>query len=156
MATPHYTTNSEGNFTDNAAPGDTSAETQFDDASPSAVDNTPGVVPAQVRKSSSPSKPPIWMQDYVVQSKDAKCSYPISAYVDYSHITPSYSKVLATHSTCSEPQFFSEAVTDPQWVEAIKLEIAALEENKTWSIVDLPPEKTLIGCRWIFKIKYKA
>ncbi|XP_075083645.1 uncharacterized protein LOC142167379 [Nicotiana tabacum] len=81
VATPHYTINSEGNFTDNAAHGDTHAETQFDAASHSAMANTPGVVPDQVRKSFRPSKPPIWMQDYVVQSKDAKCSYPISTYV---------------------------------------------------------------------------
>lgn len=36
------------------------------------------------------------------------------------------------------------------------LEIVSLEENNTWSIVDLPPNKTPIGCKWIFKIKYKA
>ncbi|XP_070032892.1 uncharacterized mitochondrial protein AtMg00820-like [Nicotiana tomentosiformis] len=38
----------------------------------------------------------------------------------------------------------------------MKLEIAALEENQTLSIIDLPPGKIPIGCRWIFKIKYKA
>ncbi|XP_070008477.1 uncharacterized mitochondrial protein AtMg00810-like [Nicotiana sylvestris] len=57
--------------------------------------------------------------------------------------------VVPTHS-------FDEAVTDPQWVEAMKLEIVALEENKTRGIVDLPPGKTPIGCKWIFKIKYRA
>ncbi|XP_070050893.1 uncharacterized protein [Nicotiana tomentosiformis] len=39
---------------------------------------------------------------------------------------------------------------------AMKQEVAALEDNKTWSIVDLPPGKTPIGCKWIFKFKYRA
>uniref|UniRef100_A0A0V0GQA1 Putative ovule protein n=1 Tax=Solanum chacoense TaxID=4108 RepID=A0A0V0GQA1_SOLCH len=38
----------------------------------------------------------------------------------------------------------------------MKLEIAALEDNHTWSIVDLPAGKTPIGCKWIYKVKYKA
>ncbi|XP_075087863.1 uncharacterized protein LOC142169841 [Nicotiana tabacum] len=65
-------------------------------------------------------------------------------------------QVLSPYSACFEPQSFSEATTNPQWVEAMKLEIVALEENKTWSIVGLPTGKTPIGYRWIFKIKYKA
>jgi len=32
-------------------------------------------------------------------------------------------------------------------------ELAALEANNTWSLTSLPPGKTPIGCRWIYKIK---
>jgi hypothetical protein len=32
-------------------------------------------------------------------------------------------------------------------------ELAALEANRTWSLTSLPPGKTAIGCRWIYKIK---
>jgi hypothetical protein len=32
-------------------------------------------------------------------------------------------------------------------------ELAALEANQTWSLTSLPPDKTAIGCRWIYKIK---
>ncbi|XP_075101245.1 uncharacterized protein LOC142176789 [Nicotiana tabacum] len=42
------------------------------------------------------------------------------------------------------------------WVEAMKLEITTLEDNHTWSIVDLPTGKKPIGYKWIFKIKHKA
>lgn len=34
-------------------------------------------------------------------------------------------------------------------------EIAALERNKTWQLVDLPQDKTHIGCKWVYKIKHK-
>lgn len=35
-------------------------------------------------------------------------------------------------------------------------ELTALETNETWSIVDLPPGKKLIDCKWIFCYKFKA
>lgn len=34
-------------------------------------------------------------------------------------------------------------------------EIKALKENNTWKIVQLPEKKHSIGCKWVFKIKYK-
>lgn len=38
----------------------------------------------------------------------------------------------------------------------MQAEISALEENNTWSIVDLPQGKVPIGCKWVFKVKYKS
>lgn len=35
-------------------------------------------------------------------------------------------------------------------------EIAALEENNTWELVDLPPGKQAIGSKWVYKIKHKV
>ena len=35
-------------------------------------------------------------------------------------------------------------------------EIAALEANNTWTLTPLPPNKKSIGCKWVYKIKYKA
>nr|XP_016506532.1 PREDICTED: uncharacterized protein LOC107824298 [Nicotiana tabacum] len=110
----------------------------------------------KLRKFSRSNRPPIWLQYYVVHSKGSKCAYPISAHVSYSHVSPSYSQVLSAYSICTEPQTFLEADRNPQWVETMKLEIATLEYNHTWSVMDLPPGKKLIGCRWIFKITHKA
>lgn len=38
----------------------------------------------------------------------------------------------------------------------MKMEIKALEDNKTWSIIDLPKGKKAIGSKWVYNIKYKA
>lgn len=35
-------------------------------------------------------------------------------------------------------------------------EIQALENNGTWSLVDLPPGKKALGSRWVYKIKYNS
>lgn len=35
----------------------------------------------------------------------------------------------------------------------MRTEISALEQNNTWSIVDLPPNKQDVGCKWVYKIK---
>lgn len=38
----------------------------------------------------------------------------------------------------------------------MKAELLAMETNKTWSIVALPPHSHSIGCRWIYKVKHKT
>jgi len=35
-------------------------------------------------------------------------------------------------------------------------ELKALTENHTWTIVSLPAGKEVVGCRWIFKTKFKS
>ena len=34
-------------------------------------------------------------------------------------------------------------------------EMDALEKNKTWEIVNKPKMKDLVGCKWVFTLKYK-
>ena len=35
-------------------------------------------------------------------------------------------------------------------------EMQALDKNGTWEIVQKPRNKTPIGCKWVFTVKYKA
>ncbi|KAL5855349.1 hypothetical protein ACOSQ4_005151 [Xanthoceras sorbifolium] len=35
-------------------------------------------------------------------------------------------------------------------------ELDALQKNYTWDMVDLPPGRSVVGCRWVYKIKTKA
>lgn len=56
----------------------------------------------------------------------------------------------------TEPSTYKQAAKDPRWIEAMQKEFTALENNKTWILVDLPAGKKAIGCKWVFKIKLKA
>ena len=38
----------------------------------------------------------------------------------------------------------------------MKVELDALESTITWSVILLPLGKYPIGCRWIYKIKYRS
>ena len=37
-----------------------------------------------------------------------------------------------------------------------KKKLEALKKNNTWKLVPLPKGKKLVGCKWVFSIKYKA
>lgn len=52
-----------------------------------------------------------------------------------------------------EPPTVKEALKCEQWVQAMKDEYNALLVNETWSLVDIPSDKKVIGCKWVFKIK---
>ncbi|RVX09482.1 Retrovirus-related Pol polyprotein from transposon TNT 1-94 [Vitis vinifera] len=49
-----------------------------------------------------------------------------------------------------------KALRIKEWKETMKVEMDALEKNKTWDFVELPQGKKLVGCKWVFTVKYKA
>ncbi|KAL2232574.1 UNVERIFIED_CONTAM: Retrovirus-related Pol polyprotein from transposon TNT 1-94 [Sesamum indicum] len=55
----------------------------------------------------------------------------------------------------SELRNYTEAVKRKEWVEAMKSEIKALEDNATWDITELRKGKKAIGSKWIYKLKLK-
>ena len=108
------------------------------------------------RKSSRPTKPPIWMKDYITATLGQNSKYPLANHRSYDHVSSNYHSYLVNFSDSVEPQTFGQACKDPKWIEAMKLEVKALEDNKTWLVVDLPLGKHTVGSKWIYKIKYKA
>ena len=56
--------------------------------------------------------------------------------------------------TC-EPQNFEEAIGEEIWKKAMDEEIATIEKNHTWDLVELPKNKDVIGLKWVYKTKYK-
>nr|XP_016437392.1 PREDICTED: uncharacterized protein LOC107763414 [Nicotiana tabacum] len=64
-----------------------------------------------------PSRPYVWLQDYVTKPATHTCPYPISSYVTYSKLTIPYQHLLALHSAIPEPKSFKEVVSDPNWVK---------------------------------------
>lgn len=71
-------------------------------------------------------------------------------------VSPSFSYFLATIIPQTDPLYFQQAIKIPQWVEAMNVELEALEVNQTWEVMPLPPNRKSIGCKWIYKTKFKA
>eukprot|EP00253_Pinus_taeda_P032392 PITA_32392 len=59
-------------------------------------------------------------------------------------------------STDFEPTSFKEAFSHDEWKEAMQKEHDALIKNDTWKLVDPPLGTKPIGCKWVYKNKYKA
>ena len=55
-----------------------------------------------------------------------------------------------------EPSSISEALLDSRWVKAMNEEYIALQKNHTWDLVPLFKDMNLVGCKWIFRVKYNA
>ncbi|KAJ1689062.1 hypothetical protein LUZ63_013217 [Rhynchospora breviuscula] len=82
--------------------------------------------------------------------------YSISHYVNCNRFSLNHRKFLSAVTKEREPNCFGEAVKSKNWRSAMQAEIEALERNDTWSVEELPPGKTSIGCKWVYKIKYNS
>ncbi|KAM7496324.1 hypothetical protein LguiA_020738 [Lonicera macranthoides] len=67
-----------------------------------------------------------------------------------------YECYLSALLSLHEPSSYREASADPQWQQAMSEELNALQKTNTWVLTDLPTGKSVVGCKWIYKIKTKA
>ncbi|KAJ4772132.1 polyprotein [Rhynchospora pubera] len=56
----------------------------------------------------------------------------------------------------ADPTTYEEASEKKEWCQAMQEELAAIEKNNTWKLVQLPQGKNVIGVKWVFKTKYGA
>ena len=54
----------------------------------------------------------------------------------------------------SNPQTYEEAAGDPIWKTSMKEEFSSLQKSNTWELVDLPPGRKLVQCKWVYKTKF--
>ena len=59
-------------------------------------------------------------------------------------------------STVSIPNSVQEALADPRWKAAMNEEMKSLQKNEIGELVDRPPGKKPVGCRWVYIVKHKA
>ena len=56
----------------------------------------------------------------------------------------------------TEPYYFQEAMKDPTWVDSMVEEYDSIVKNNVWEIVPRPIDKSMVGSRWIYKVKQDA
>ena len=71
----------------------------------------------------------------------------------YSCYSSSFTSFLAYIHCLSEPSSYKEAIIDPLWQQAIDEELSVLHKTATLDLVPLPPGKSIVGYRWVYKIK---
>jgi hypothetical protein len=53
----------------------------------------------------------------------------------------------------TKPYSFQEVVQDPTWVDAMVEEYDSIVKNSVWDIVPRLIDKSMVGSRWIYKVK---
>lgn len=74
---------------------------------------------------------------------------------DYICQLPSFSSSSSLPPVETEPFSYSQATSVPAWQDAMNKKFDAVDANRTWDIVPPPSGKKPIGCKWVYKIKYK-
>lgn len=105
------------------------------------------------RKSTRLSRQPNWLKDYVTPTSNVAVS---ANAVATQSVSPDFNCFLAVIMPQTDPTSFQQAVKAPHWVEAMNMELEALEANQTWEVTTLPVNRKSIGCKWIYKTKVKA
>ncbi|WJZ86739.1 hypothetical protein VitviT2T_006171 [Vitis vinifera] len=85
-----------------------------------------------------------------------KVKYHMSNYVSNHRLSESNKSFVNQLSTVAIPNSVQEALADPRWKAAMNEEMKSLQNNETWELVECPPGKKLVGCRWIYTVKYKV
>ncbi|CAA7039177.1 unnamed protein product [Microthlaspi erraticum] len=82
--------------------------------------------------------------------------YPLSHYISDDSFSPGQRAFFAAITARDEPKHFKDAVRIKVWNNAMRTEVDALEQKRTWDICDLPPGKEALGCLWVYKTKYNS
>ena len=56
----------------------------------------------------------------------------------------------------TEPSSFQEVVQQPTLVDSMVEEYDSIVKNIAWEIVPRPADKSVVGLRWIYKVKQAA
>uniref|UniRef100_A0A2N9EV01 Integrase catalytic domain-containing protein n=1 Tax=Fagus sylvatica TaxID=28930 RepID=A0A2N9EV01_FAGSY len=56
----------------------------------------------------------------------------------------------------NEPTTYATASKHPQWCNAMDEEFEALQKQGTWTLVPAPSTKNIVGCKWVYKLKYNS
>ncbi|XP_042973922.1 uncharacterized protein LOC122305439 [Carya illinoinensis] len=94
--------------------------------------------------------------DYLWTLLNIRYKYFISSVLSYTSLSPQFQAFTTSVSINTKPTTYAQAIKHPLWCEAMDQELATLELNETWNIVDLPLGKRPIDCKWVYNLKFKA
>ena len=107
---------------------------------------------AMAPPSTTPSTidPPISIRKGTCSSRNP---HPIYSFLSYHRLSSPYSTFISTLSSVSLPNTVHEALSHPDWKQAMVEEITALHSTSTWDLVLLPANKSPVGCLWVYIVR---
>lgn len=143
------------------------ASSRNSNVSSSAVIPEPDRVVADMARPKRTGKAPSYLADYhcsllhsshhfASQISLTSMSYPISSVLSYSKLKSSFRNATLSFSLETAPTSFKQAIKSDIWKEAMNVEFNGMEINDTYKVVTLPPGKNVVGCKWLYTIKYNA
>ena len=88
-------------------------------------------------------------------TRPTSITHPLSNVLSYAKLSPKHHAFTISISIKTKSRPFAQAICDPKRCLAMQQELAALKANGTWSLQPLPPGKKSVGCKWVYKIKFK-
>jgi hypothetical protein len=116
--------------------------------------------PVTRRTSSRETRPPMWTKDYVTPTinKDDQTFITTDLSMDELEFALMAESVFFSdlQDSLGTPQSFAEASAKPQWVKSMQEEFDSLITNDTWTLMELPPGRKSIGCKWTYRTKQNS
>ncbi|KAL4279271.1 hypothetical protein GQ457_03G009530 [Hibiscus cannabinus] len=110
----------------------------------------------RTRSSRNAQMPQKYKDYHVVLPGSRKSPHAIANVLSYCKLSSKYQSYINAITIQKEPKTYKQAIMYDCWKNAMNDEIVALENNKTWDLVPLPPGKQTIGCKWVYKTKLKS
>lgn len=109
--------------------------------------------------SAEPSDPVSLTTEFVLialQKGTRSCvtKHPLVYFVSYQALSLLFSSFMSHISIMSIPRTIKDALFDPGCRNTMEVEMEALHQNATWELVPLPPGKQLVGCKWVYSVKF--
>jgi hypothetical protein len=87
------------------------------------------------------------------KSKRTCTDHPISNFVSFDHLSPSFKVFSLSVSSIVVPKSYREALSHLGWRKAMEEEMHALDLNHTWDLIPKPAGTSIVGCHWVFIVK---
>ena len=106
-------------------------------SSPALVPQPPNDLPIAIRKSTRSTCNP----------------HLIYNFLSYHRLSLPNFTFIFTLSSVSIPTSTSKVLSHPRWKQSMVEEMDALSSNGTWELFTLSPDKSHVGCRWVYTVK---
>lgn len=80
--------------------------------------------------------------------------YHITHFINCERFSVKHTKYITAITTGNVSRNFKEVMKHEGWRRAMSEEIRALEDQGTWVLEELPPEKKALGSKWVYTEKY--